>query len=66
MFDSAKFNKPIGDWNTANVTDMRKMFEYASQFNQPINNWNVVNVNNFGSFRTGSALSTANTPPKFR
>jgi len=66
MFDSSYFNKPIGDWNTANVTDMRKMFEYASQFNQPINNWDVVKVTNFTSFRTGSPLSTANTPPKFR
>ena len=35
------FNQPIGNWNTASVTDMGWMFRWASVFNQPIGNWNA-------------------------
>jgi surface protein len=67
MFDNATaFNQPIGSWNTANVTTMDHMFSGATNFNQPIDNWNVVNVTYFSGFRTSSALSTENTPLKFR
>jgi surface protein len=34
----------IGDWNTANVTDMSKMFQNASIFNHYIGNWSTSNV----------------------
>ncbi|MBK9016245.1 MAG: DUF285 domain-containing protein [Saprospiraceae bacterium] len=40
------FNQPIGDWNTANVTNMSEMFFFAASFNQPIGDWNTANVTN--------------------
>ena len=40
------FNQPIGNWNTANVTNMASMFSGATAFNQPIGNWNTANVTN--------------------
>ncbi|NLK92690.1 MAG: BspA family leucine-rich repeat surface protein, partial [Bacteroidales bacterium] len=36
------------DWNTANVTNMVSMFNFATNFNQPIGNWNTSNVTNMG------------------
>ncbi len=36
----------IGDWNTANVTNMQDMFYMAATFNQPVGNWNTGNVTN--------------------
>ena len=67
MFRNASiFNQPIGSWNTIGVGYMENMFENATNFNQPINTWTVVNVSHYASFRTGSALSYENTPPKFR
>ena len=44
MFAGTKFNQPIGNWNTSNVTDMSYMFSGATVFNQPLNNWDVSNV----------------------
>ena len=67
MFNGAtNFNQPLNSWITANVIVMQHMFYRAYNFNQPINTWDVVNVIYFGEFRTFSALSTENTPPKFR
>merc|ERR1711990_885108 len=40
------FNGDIGDWNTAQVTDMRNMFSLASAFNQDIGSWNTAQVTN--------------------
>lgn len=42
--DAVAFNQAIGNWNTANVTNMSNMFSGASTFNQNIGNWNIVNV----------------------
>ena len=66
MFFATGFNQPIGSWNTTNATNMREMFRNTTKFNQPIDSWNVVNVTSFSNFRTESALSTENTPLKFR
>jgi surface protein len=60
------FNQNISGWNTAKVTNMAGMFSTASSFNQPISNWNVTLVTKYQMFRSDSALSTENTPPKFR
>ena len=67
MFYSANaFNQPIGAWNTSEVDYMDIMFYYASAFNQNISAWVVEQVPFNIHFRTGSALSYDNTPPKFR
>jgi surface protein len=67
MFGNASaFNQPIGTWNTAAVSEMSGVFYYATAFNQNISAWNVVNVVYYTSFRIGSALTTENTPPRFR
>jgi len=38
------FNGNIGNWNTANVTNMSSMFQSATNFNQNIGNWNTLSV----------------------
>ena len=43
------FNAPIGDWNTARVTNMKSMFRDATAFNQDISGWNVSNVTNMAN-----------------
>jgi hypothetical protein len=66
--EASSFNQPIGSWNTAKVKGMGYMFDYASAFNQNISGWNVDLVwstLNYYRFRRASALTTANTPPKF-
>jgi surface protein len=65
FYNNIKFNQPIGSWNTATVTNMYAVFNNAISFNQPINTWDVDNVTSFSLFRSGSALSDENTPPKF-
>ena len=45
FYHAENFNQFIGNWNVANVTNMKSTFEYALSFNQPINNWNIKNVN---------------------
>lgn len=42
------FNQPIGNWNTAKVTDMSSMFLKATAFNQGIGLWNTGSVTNMG------------------
>ena len=55
MFDPLlRSTKTLGDWNTAQVTDMGYMFYYASAFNHDISSW------------TGSAATTAQTDMFFR
>jgi surface protein len=33
FYYAEKFNQPIGDWDTSNVTNMESMFQYAEKFN---------------------------------
>ena len=49
FYEAYAFNQDIGNWNTAQVTDMRYMFKYASAFNQDISLW------------TGSSATSAQT-----
>jgi surface protein len=65
MFASAStsnFNQDISSWNTAKVANMSFMFNNASSFNQNIKSWNVSKVTSSTNFRTGSALTAANSP----
>ena len=50
---SEKFNQPLNLWNTANVTNMDRMFYDARVFNQDISNWNVSSVITHNEFYTG-------------
>jgi surface protein len=60
------FNQPINSWDTSNVTNMYGMFQNAIEFNQDISGWNVSLVTSYSNFKSGSALTTNNTPPAFR
>jgi len=52
------FNGDIGDWNTAQVTDMRNMFSLASAFNQDIGSWDTSQVTDmFAMFNVASAFN---------
>jgi surface protein len=65
---SGNFNSDISKWDTSKVTNMQSMFFDAYYFNQNISGWNVDKVTNpvgWATFRTGSSLTAANTPPKF-
>lgn len=44
MFRSSPFNGDISAWNTANVINMRQMFELSGAFDQDIGGWNTSNV----------------------
>jgi surface protein len=67
MFAGASaFNRPLANWDVRKVTDMGYMFQGAARFNQNLSLWPVANVRDFKNFRVGSALTTPNTPPRFR
>jgi surface protein len=52
------FNGDIGNWNTAQVTNMRSMFNSASAFNQDIGNWNIEKVTTMqGMFTRASSFN---------
>ena len=45
FWDAALFNDDnIGEWDTANVTNMSWLFDNADLFNQDISSWNTSNV----------------------
>ncbi|WP_316632354.1 BspA family leucine-rich repeat surface protein [uncultured Flavobacterium sp.] len=64
MFIScSNFNQPVGNWNTAAVTDMSQMFQGATKFNQNIGAWNVSNVSSFVSmFNTAFVFNNGGSP----
>jgi surface protein len=48
----------ISNWDTSDITDMRKMFFEAESFNQSLGNWDVSNVTNMeGMFRKASSFN---------
>ena len=55
-----KFNAPIDQWNTSEVTNMEAMFHRASSFNQPIT-MDTSKVTNMDRMFDGA---TAMTHPK--
>lgn len=63
FYGNDAFNQPLNSWNTSNVQDMAYMFYNAKVFNQNIKStWNVSKVTSYANFRTGSALTTTNSP----
>jgi surface protein len=72
--DASGFNQDISGWNTSKVTNMDGMFLNASAFNNSgapgttnnHMNWDVTNVSSYPNeptdFRTGSALTSQNSP----
>jgi len=50
----SKFNQPIGNWNTSNVTNMIGVFDCfiapTGVFNQPIGSWDMSNVSSLNFF----------------
>ena len=62
MFNYAyQFNQPFGDsWNTANVTNMTRMFDRAAEFNQDISSWNVSKVQYFNQLLNASNMQYNN------
>merc|ERR1719353_1768211 len=40
---------PIGEWDVSRVTDMTRMFAYATSFNGDISKWDVSNVKDMSS-----------------
>ena len=61
FYNADSFNKPIGNWNTSNVSTLASMFFSSLNFNQDISSslqtvgsntyiaWDVENVTNFSS-----------------
>ncbi len=54
LFRNSIINPAIGSWDVSNVTNMSRMFLYASEFNQPIINWKVDKVTAMNDMFAGS------------
>jgi surface protein len=55
IFANSPFNQQIDSWNTANVTNMERMFAEVSEFNPNIGGWNTANVTNMVSMFINAA-----------
>lgn len=53
--DATSFNKPLNNWDVANVTNMERMFQGATSFNQALNNWDVSSANHMGNMFFGAS-----------
>lgn len=59
------YNQPLNNWDTSSAENMEGMFIDAIMFNQDISGWDVDKVTDGDFFKSSSALSDENTPPKF-
>lgn len=68
MFNGCtKFNQPIGNWNTSNVTNMNRVFYTSfgsnSVFNQDLSNWNMSKVTTVTEmFRNAVSFNNGGSP----
>jgi surface protein len=61
FFSAIAFNQDIGNWNTANVTDMHGMFYHAAAFNQNLSGWHTFYVTDMSHmFHNASAFANHN------
>lgn len=60
------FNRDITKWKTSMVTDMNNMFNGAKAFTCDISAWKVDLVSSSSQFSSGSGLTLAMIPAKFR
>ncbi len=63
MFSGAESMTGAGanwDWETGNITSMRRVFDNAEVFNQDISGWDVSNVENMHRMLENSGLSVEN------
>ncbi len=58
--EASKFNQDISFWDTSNITDMSRMFEFATAFNQPLHYWNISNVTYMTNIFRESGLKQKN------
>jgi surface protein len=66
FFGAKAFNQNLSGWKTANATDMQVMFANTTSFSQDISGWDVTKVTTYGSFASGSKLTSVQIPAKFR
>ncbi|MDD4251191.1 MAG: BspA family leucine-rich repeat surface protein [Candidatus ainarchaeum sp.] len=57
IFRATSFNQPIGDWNTAKVTDMGQIILYNSYFDQDISRWNTSSVTTMLNMLRGNGFN---------
>ena len=55
FYNAAKFNQPIGSWNTSAVTDMSFLFYGATSFDRPIGAWDTGKVRDMNTMFCNAA-----------
>ena len=60
FYNAKRFNQPINDWDTSNVTDMSELFYGAERFNQPLDKWDISKVSNIFNIFDKSGMTRDN------
>ena len=63
--NTVSFDKDIGGWDVSSGVNFNRMFFTSNSFTQDISGWDTTNAASWFSFKDLSALTDANTPPKF-
>ncbi|WP_197703602.1 BspA family leucine-rich repeat surface protein [Marinobacter sp. LV10R510-11A] len=66
MFHNAiNFNQDISNWNTSNVSNMRRMFYEANNFNQDLSDWCVSKIGSKPNSFDASAIAWTDPKPSW-